>query len=187
MSVCDLYKKVKSLFASHSDLIEDFVAFLTPEQAVECGVFMDHLLLTTMSDFLNMIDIYFAKSPHQIKKIHSVLESLATKPNINTESVINTVLPLLKGNPVLKDYFVHLLPNMRPPDNFCTDYEEVEYSELNSDVSDDEEIMETIHLPEVEDLYGGDLCPCDCHEKTIKVQGQHCVSCSLKVAFFIHK
>ncbi|KAK6643204.1 hypothetical protein RUM43_004708 [Polyplax serrata] len=180
ISVCDLYRKVKSLFICHTDLTEDFVAFLTPEQAVECGVFMEHLLLTSMSDFLNMIDIYFAKSPQQIKKIHSVLESLASQPNVNTEAVVNTVLPLLKGNPVLKDYFIHLLPDTRPPDNFCIDYEEVEYSELNSDVSDDEDNVEMIHLPEVEDHYGGDLCPCNCHNEKKKELGEHCVSCSLK-------
>ena len=181
LTVCELFNKIKSIFSIHKDLIEDFVAFLTPEQAVECGVFMEHLLLTTMSDFLNLIDIYFAKSPHQIKKIHSTLESLATKSNLSTETVINSVIPLLKGNSVLRDYFLHMLPSMKPPDNFCFDYEKIEYPELNSDNSDDEEIMETIHLPEVEDLYGGDSCPCECHVNKFKELEQHCVSCSLKV------
>lgn len=185
VSVCDLYKEIRTLFACHTDLSEDFIAFLTPDQALECGVFMNHLLLTTMSDFLNLIDIYFAKSPQQIKKIHSVLESIATKPNITSEYVINTILPLLKGNPVLKDYFVQLLPDSRPPDSFLTDYEEVEFIELNSDVSDDEDVMEMNHLPEVDDLYGGDLCPCKCHQQQCgDEQGQHCTPCSLRVSKF---
>lgn len=183
ITVIELYKKIRHMFSSYSDLSEDFAAFLTPSQAVECGVFMEHLLLTAMTDFLTMIDIYFSKSPHQIKKIHSVLESLAGKPNITVEDISRGVLPLLKGNSVLMDYFLQLLPDCRPPENFLIDYEEIDYPELNSDVSDDEDVFETIHVPEVEDVFGGDSCPCSCHDgedEKFKTRTHHCTPCSTK-------
>lgn len=174
------------MLSSYSDLSEDFIAFLTPAQAVKCGVFMEHLLLTTMTEFLTMIDIYFSKSPHQIKKIHSILESLANKHNITVDDVTSAILPLLKGNSVLTDYFLQILPDCRPPENFVIDYEKIDYPELNSDVSDDEEVFETIQVPEVEDVFGGDNCPCSCHEtedEKFKTRVHHCTPCLTKVNF----
>ncbi|KAL0278504.1 UNVERIFIED_CONTAM: hypothetical protein PYX00_000315 [Menopon gallinae] len=183
LSVLELYKRIKQMFSKYSDLDEDFVAFLTPQQAVECGVFLEHLLLTTMTDFLSMVDVYFSKSPQQVKKIHLALEKLSMRPSVTTDDVTNAILPLLKGNTVLQDYFLKLLPNGAPPNNFLTDFEEVEYPELNSDISEDEEHFEIVRVPEMEDVFGGDSCPCNCHnseDEKFKTRNMHCTSCSVK-------
>lgn len=184
LSVIELYKRIKQMFSKYSDLDEDFIAFLTPHQAIECGVFMEHLLLTTMTDFLSMIDVYFSKSPQQVKKIHLALEKLTARQGITMDEVTNAILPLLKGSTVLQDYFLKLLPNGSPPSNFLTDFEEVDYPELNSDISEDEEHFEIVRVPEMEDIFGGDFCPCNCHnteDEKYKSRNIHCTSCSVKV------
>jgi len=57
VDVSDLYSKVTSTLKEHPDLCEEFVAFLLPEQAMQCGKFMEYLLITKMRDFFRKLEV----------------------------------------------------------------------------------------------------------------------------------
>jgi hypothetical protein len=57
VDVSDLYKKVTALLKQHPDLCEEFVAFLLPEQAMQCGKFMEYLMITQMRDFFRKLEV----------------------------------------------------------------------------------------------------------------------------------
>lgn len=52
---------------------------------------------------------------------------------------------------------------------------------------DNEEIYETIAVPEAEDKYGGMNCTCSCHEiedHEFKSRYRHCIPCGTRVSSF---
>lgn len=54
----DLYKRIDSLFsAEHKDIVEEFLLFLKPGQAVEAGQFMDHFMLVQLTNFIEMLQV----------------------------------------------------------------------------------------------------------------------------------
>jgi hypothetical protein len=57
VDVSDLYSKVTGILKEHPDLCEEFVAFLLPEQAMQCGKFMEYLLITKMRDFFRKLEV----------------------------------------------------------------------------------------------------------------------------------
>lgn len=57
LDVSDLYSKVTGILKQHPDLCEEFVAFLLPEQAMQCGKFMEYLLITKMRDFFRKLEV----------------------------------------------------------------------------------------------------------------------------------
>lgn len=56
-SVTDLYHRVINLLKEYPDLCEEFLLFLLPKQAIQCGKFMEHLALTEMSSFLRKLEV----------------------------------------------------------------------------------------------------------------------------------
>ena len=54
---CDLYHRIIELFEGHPDLCEDFLGFLRPFQAIQCGKFMEHLAFSEMSSFLHKLEV----------------------------------------------------------------------------------------------------------------------------------
>jgi len=46
----------------------------------------------------------------------SQLTSFAEQTDVNEEDVKAVILPLLKGNPLLTDCFLQLLPDSKPPE-----------------------------------------------------------------------
>ena len=57
IEVRDLYYKVTSLLSQHPDLSEEFLAFLLPEQAMQCGKLMEYLMITKMRDFFRRLEV----------------------------------------------------------------------------------------------------------------------------------
>lgn len=55
--VTDLYHRMINLLEGHPDLCEEFLLFLLPTQAIQCGKFMEHLALTEMSAFLRKLEV----------------------------------------------------------------------------------------------------------------------------------
>lgn len=54
----DLYRKLQVLFGEeNSDLMEEFLLFLTPGQAAEVGRFMDHFIVNKMVKFLDLLKV----------------------------------------------------------------------------------------------------------------------------------
>lgn len=58
----DLYHRVMELFKGHPDLCEDFLGFLLPHQAIQCGKFMEHLAFSEMSSFLHKLEVNYVLS-----------------------------------------------------------------------------------------------------------------------------
>lgn len=56
----DLYKKIEEIFGTeHKDLLEEFLLFLKPGQAVEVGRFMDHFMLVQITGFIKLLQVSF--------------------------------------------------------------------------------------------------------------------------------
>ncbi|XP_067001212.2 GON-4-like protein [Anabrus simplex] len=184
-SVPELYHKITAMFHGHPDLAEEFLTFLLPEQAMECGKFMEHLMLTKMKDFFRMLEVYFAKQPQQMRKIYSSLSALSSQSNVTLQDVRSAILPLLKGNSLLADSFLQLLPQERPPDSIVSEFEEMDCGDADSYHSGDDQ-FETVEVPDQKDMYGGDQCLCVCHETgddKYRRRAVHCVSCGTKFIY----
>ncbi|KFB38133.1 AGAP004473-PA-like protein [Anopheles sinensis] len=125
-SAPQLYYTVEDLLGeSFPELVDMFLTFLLPGQAAEVGRFFEHFILTNMNDFLEKLNIFFAKQPSQIKKVHACLNELSNEPNVTIEQVKLKVLPLLKGSTLLTEWFLQLFPTERPPESPLCDYENV--------------------------------------------------------------
>lgn len=54
----DLYRKIEEHFGNeHSDIVEEFLLFLKPGQTAEVGRFMDYLMLTKMTGFIQLLQV----------------------------------------------------------------------------------------------------------------------------------
>lgn len=54
-----LYGEMRELLRSFPGLLEDFSAFLSPSQAVECGCFMENLRFRRARTFLRKLEVTF--------------------------------------------------------------------------------------------------------------------------------
>lgn len=113
----DLYKKLEQVFLpKHPDLAEEFLTFLTPLEARSIGKYVPYCIMSNMSLFLRKLEIYFKDQPHQVRKIYRSISELSTCLDITMEKVKSIILPLLKGNRLLIDWFLQIFPMERPPD-----------------------------------------------------------------------
>ncbi|XP_058449807.1 uncharacterized protein LOC131429599 [Malaya genurostris] len=149
--VADLYYKIENLLvADHPELVDLFLTFLLPGQAAEVGKFLEHFILTNANDFLAKLNIYFAKQPSQIKKVYSCINDLSNESDVTMEQIKSRILPLLKGNPLLIDWFLQLFPPEKPPESNLSDYEVVSLKKLPpSDFADPNQIYEDVPFVEV--------------------------------------
>lgn len=118
-SVSDLYEKIESVLSpKHSDLCEEFLTFLTPEQAKQIGKLVPHFMLSNMSLFLRKLEIYYSNQPAQLRRIYNSLTELAEVPDVTMDKVRGSILPLLKGNTLLIDWFLQMFPSEPPPERY---------------------------------------------------------------------
>ncbi|XP_049963056.1 uncharacterized protein LOC126483869 isoform X1 [Schistocerca serialis cubense] len=185
-TVPDLYRKVSSVLHNYPDLVSEFVVFLLPEQAMQCGKLMEYLILTKMSNFFKRLEVYFKRQPQQLRKIYTALTLLSTQTNVTMNDVRSAVLPLLRGNSFLIESLLEIIPQEHLPDSLSTDFDEMGCAEVDSDNLGDDDQMETLIVPDQEDKYGSDTCICTCHNSTkqkYRSRIHHCVPCGTK---FIH-
>lgn len=114
----------------YPELIDLFLYFLTPSDAVEINKSMEHFLKLNMTKFLNKLNVFFQKQPaqvtyniesyiksnfdhskhsidlFQIRKVLACLKELADDPDVTIERIRSKILPLLKGNQLLIDWFL---------------------------------------------------------------------------------
>ncbi|XP_069685710.1 uncharacterized protein [Periplaneta americana] len=186
VDVCDLYRKLTAVLNQHPDLSEEFLAFLLPEQAMKCGKLMEYLIITKMKDFFRKLEIFFAKQPQQMRKFYANLSALSSQPNVSVTDIRTALLPLLKGNSFLVDNFLELLPQDRPPESLMTEFEEMDFGDVDNKNLGEKELYETLVVPDQEDAYGGDRCACTCHDSRddkFRDRSSHCLSCGTR---FIH-
>lgn len=56
----------KIFLPDHPELAELFLTFLMPGQAAQVGKFIEHFMLTNMSNFLTKLNVFFNKQPAQV-------------------------------------------------------------------------------------------------------------------------
>lgn len=56
-STLELYRKMESILKDHPDLMEEFVLFLSPEAAAQCGVQFQHFLYVRMREFFSKLKV----------------------------------------------------------------------------------------------------------------------------------
>lgn len=113
----ELYRKIEPiLHPKYSDLLNEFLEFLTPAEAKSVGRLTQYYIITNMSTFLRKLEIYFKDQPAHVKRIYRTLTDIAGCPGLTMDKIKSTMLPLLKGNKLLCDWFLQIFPNGRPPD-----------------------------------------------------------------------
>lgn len=106
----------KLFLPDHPELAQVFLTFLLPSEAAEIGKFFEHFMITNMATFINKLNVYFNKQPAQIRKIYNCLNELADDPNVTMKKIETKIIPLLKGNQFLIDWFMQQFPNSTPPE-----------------------------------------------------------------------
>ena len=56
-STLELYKKIEVILGPHTDLFDEFVLFLSPEAAADCGVQFQHFLYVRMREFFYKLKV----------------------------------------------------------------------------------------------------------------------------------
>ncbi|XP_036330028.1 uncharacterized protein LOC118742223 [Rhagoletis pomonella] len=129
--VSDLYYKLERLFLpDHPELAQVFLTFLLPSEAAEIGKFFEHFMINNMTTFINKLNIYFNKQPAQIRKIYNCLAELADDPEVTLKKVESKILPLLKGNQFLTDWFLQQFSEAKPPERIFSTPEQVNLKEV---------------------------------------------------------
>ncbi|XP_017108479.2 uncharacterized protein mute [Drosophila bipectinata] len=148
--VSELYLKVeKILMPDHPELAEMFLNFLVPAEAAEIGKFFEHFMITNATNFINKLNVYFSKQPAQIRKIYACLSELAELPNVSMKKVENKIMPLLKGNKFLCDWFVQQFPQGKPPKRILSPVETINLLEVQNNTTGEytETIQEFLDVP----------------------------------------
>ncbi|KAM7341508.1 gon-4 like protein muscle wasted isoform 2-T2 [Cochliomyia hominivorax] len=141
--VSDLYYKLEKLFLpDHPELAQVFLTFLLPSEAAEIGKFFEHFMINNMTTFINKLNIYFNKQPAQIRKIYNCLNDLAEDPDVTMKKVESKIIPLLKGNQFLIDWFMQQFPQNPPPERLFSNPEHINLKDQQSNRSG--EHVETI-------------------------------------------
>lgn len=189
-SPLELVRNIDAVLTKYPDLAEEFLAFLTPTQAHTLGKFVPYFMLTNMSLFLRKLEIYFKDQPSQVKKIYKSLEQLSECVNLTMERIKLTILPLLKSNKLLMEWFLQLFPVEKPPTFLLNGPSETLPLSKGTDTNpakgiSSEDLFEIVTIPDVEDPYGGTNCICDCHsihlDEAFKTRQKHCIPCGTKV------
>lgn len=113
----NLFKKIEPiLHPKYPELLNEFLEFLTPAEAKTVGKLAQHVIMNNMSTFLRKLEIYFKDQPTQVKKIYRTLTEMAGCKDVTMDKVKSAMLPLLKGNKLLSDWFLQIFLNERPPE-----------------------------------------------------------------------
>lgn len=139
------------LLPNYSDLLDLFLTFLLPEHASEIGKFCEHFMLTNMTELVEKLNFFFQKQPH-LKKIYACINELSNEQDLTLERLKSKILPLLKGNQVLIDWFMDLFD--RPSETCAPD--EYENLHMKKTLNDSETIDDGY-----EEMQSQDLIECD--------------------------
>ncbi|XP_076751273.1 gon-4 like protein muscle wasted [Xylocopa sonorina] len=189
----DLYRDVCDKLREYPELCTDFLLFLKPHQAAMMDKSVEYIMLQKMSEFINVVQIYFAKQPSRIAKMMQAITQLSSDPQTTLEQVHATMGPILKGHPLVMDLFLQILPTAKPPESLFAShmFENLTcpvgpHDKNKVYVEDAPELYENIELPVLasqEDPYGGENCKCNCHnndDSACKNISEHCVSCGTR-------
>lgn len=110
---------------------------------------MEHFLATNMWKFINRLNLFYQKQPAQLRKVFACLKELAEEDDVKVEKIRNKIVPLLKGNQLLVDWFLQCLGNETGENSNTKDeYETISFRKAADTVDDDTEAYE--HIPQSE-------------------------------------
>ncbi|XP_077556068.1 gon-4 like protein muscle wasted isoform X4 [Haemaphysalis longicornis] len=200
-SPVQLYKKVAELLHDHQDLVDDFVGFLLPEQALECGKLLQYLNFTKIRLFLRKLEVHLGQQPQQLQRLLRSLHQLQRQPNVTAEAIFSVLQPLLRGQSHLMDELQQLIPSQGVPDSLMEDFEEVTLPDEEDDEEEEEgegaaaaavgspggggsSSCEELTLSPPRDAPGTLQCPCSCHQRSpdprYLSRARHCTRCGIK-------
>ncbi|XP_030832230.1 GON-4-like protein [Strongylocentrotus purpuratus] len=210
-SIANLYYAVKYVLSERPDLIEEFTAFMPPDVALQCGVFLECLEFSKARLFLRQVEVHFYKQPAHIQRIVKTMVQWGETQR-NYQDLKEALIPLLKGQPHLEQELSMLFPDSRPPENYMMDFEEINLTDEKKMACDDFEEIELSESEEEEEgtitkqqgrgatyrnildpwkglndelQYGTRSCKCNCHEKSqdsrVQRKTRHCAYCSAMV------
>ncbi|XP_031624264.1 uncharacterized protein LOC116341381 isoform X2 [Contarinia nasturtii] len=137
-SGADLYMILeKFLLPDYPEIIDLFLNFLSPSDAVEINKSMEYFLKLNLTKFLNKLNIFYQKQPAQIRKILTCLKELSEDPDVTFDRLRSRVLPLLKGNQLLIDWFLQCVSPDKC-DNTKDEYETLILRKGNESFDDDQ-------------------------------------------------
>lgn len=185
--VADLYYKMEKIFhPNHPELLSLFLTFLEPGQAMQVGKFFEHFIMTNMSTFLEKLNKYFVKQPAQIKKIYNCLNELSSMEDVTIEMVKESILPLLKGNPLLIDWFQQMFSNEKPIDYNEGDSETINWKKTTTSENQDQEVYEELVLSETPSNSETPACGVRYFQGNIMYSGRTC-TLPAKISFLAYE
>ncbi|KAG7475895.1 GON-4 [Solea senegalensis] len=124
-----LFRKLRCILGERTDLLQDFSAFLHPEQALQCGLFEEQQAFERSRRFLRQLEISFGDNPSHYQKI---IKALQTSPELSPSSVHelkSQMATLLKGHTHLQTEFWVFFDDLRPPPARPGQFEEAHWPE----------------------------------------------------------
>lgn len=169
---------------NYSELVDLFLTFLLPEHATEVGKFFEHFVLSNMTNLLQKLKIHFKEQPSHIKKIYACLNDLSNEQNLTMDRLKAKVLPLLKSNTLLTDWFMQLFD--KPIESLPSEYETVHIKKSLSDSDNSIDNYEEIHSNELIECPNiDDLNACGVKYKNGKLT-YHGTLLPAKISFLAH-
>jgi len=77
-----------------------------------------HIYWNVKFHVFHLCQVYFEKQPQQVQKIYTYLTTLSNTSNVSVGDVCSAIVPLLKGNSLLVEHFMTLLPHEKPPERW---------------------------------------------------------------------
>lgn len=115
----ELYKKMdKILRPKYIELADEFLLFLREKEASAVSQLIPWIRMNNRSKFLKKLEIYFKDQPAQLRKIYKCLTELSQDVNVSIEKIKSTLLPMFKGNAVLRDLFLQNFLAEQPPPRY---------------------------------------------------------------------
>ncbi|KFM77835.1 GON-4-like protein, partial [Stegodyphus mimosarum] len=113
-SPVELFFELKEILKNYPVLADDFIAFLRPDQARNCGKYKEYVALRKIREFLQRIEMHFCKEPQHLLKILKTFAQLRRQTDVTSTEVLSALLPLLKNHKHLVDELSQLLPDTFP-------------------------------------------------------------------------
>jgi hypothetical protein len=185
MKVSVQQKMESLLMPTYSDLLDLFLTFMLPEHAAEIGKFFEHFVLENMKNLLQKLNTFFNKQPSHMKKVYACLNELSNEKDLTMERLKAKILPLLKGNQLLNDWFLELFE--KPPESLASEFESVYIKKSLSDSDNSVDNYEEIHSKDLIECKNIDeLNTCGVRYKNGKIMYHHGTLLPAKISFLAH-
>ncbi|KAI1901474.1 hypothetical protein AGOR_G00034810 [Albula goreensis] len=104
-SLVGLFGQLKSLLKDWPELLQDFAAFLQPEQARECGLLVEQQAFERSRRFLRQLEMSFEESPAHFQRIVHALQEGPSLTPAGLREMKSQIASLLKNHTHLQTEF----------------------------------------------------------------------------------